>query len=429
MDAHLLSEIKLTNPWLEDPTRAILDLSEYIQRKQTKVLLSHEWDKQWLILIGPRRAGKTTLGKYLCSQLNESKRFDNTLYLNCDYLSIRQALDSPLGIIALQKHFKLLRPIIFIDEVQRLENPGLLLKAIADLQLPIKLIATGSSQLEIKSKIQEHLTGRQFAVHIYPLSSQELGSAFDWEESSIFGNYPQVLASNEKRMELAQLYEAYVRKDIVEILKIGKPDILQNLLTLIAHSSGQLVNFSQLSIDCKVSSKTIQNYLSILEQTFVLSAIQPFVGNKRTEITSNPIYYFIDNGFRNHALGNFTPLSSRNDNGLLVESLVFQELLKYKVQSFMHFSIHYWRTKSGAEVDFVLFKNQDTFIPLEVKFQNLPHPAITRGYRSFLQAYKPKNGIVINKNILESVYFDDCLVHFIPLSHLNRLWDHLALLN
>ncbi len=429
MDIHFLSEVKLTNPWLEDPTREVIDLSEYIQRQQTQVLLSNEWDKQWLILIGPRRAGKTTLGKYLSLQLKDSKRFDGILYLNCDYFSIRQFLSSPLGIISLQKHFKLNHPIIFIDEVQRLENPGLLLKAIADLQLPIKLIATGSSQLEIKSKIQEHLTGRQFAVHIYPLSSQELSSSFDWEEAAIFGSYPQVLASKEKRMELAQLYEAYVRKDIVEILKVGKPDILQNLLILIAHSAGQLVNFNQLSIDCKVSSKIIQNYLSILEQTFILYPIQPFVGNKRTEITSNPIFYFIDNGFRNHALGNFTPLSSRNDNGLLVENLIFQELLKYKVQNFMHFTIHYWRTKSGAEVDFVLFKNWDNFIPIEVKFQNLPHPAITRGYRSFLQAYHPKIGIVINKNILDSAEFDGCLVHFIPLSHLNLLWGYLADLN
>lgn len=423
MNEQLLSQIKLTNPWLEDPSREILDLSEYMPRLQTEHLLSPEWDKQWLILLGPRRAGKTTLGKYLSLRFKQSERFDGLLYLNCDYYLIRQFLDSPLAIKELQKHFHLKKPVIFIDEVQRLENPGLLLKMIVDLELPMKMIATGSSQLEIRSKVQEFLTGRQLSTIILPLSSQELGAKFDWEKLALYGSYPQVVTSSEKNMQLGQLYDDYIKKDIVDILKIGKPDILQKLLVLIAHSSGQLVNFNQLSTDCGVTIKTIQHYLSILEMTFVIQRIQPFVGNKRTEITSNPIYYFIDNGFRNYALANFTPLQSRMDNGLLIQNLIFQELLKFKVQCFLNFSIHYWRTKSGAEVDFVLYKNPENFIPIEVKFQNLPYPAITRAYRSFLAAYQPLFGVVINKNIMAEAEFEGCKVHFIPLSQLRTLFD------
>ena len=304
----MLSQIKLTNPWLENPALEILNLADYIPRLQAEKLLSSEWDKQWLILVGPRRAGKTTLGKYLSLSLKNSNRFDQILYLNCDYALIRQFLDSPLAIIELQKQFELQKPVIFIDEVQRLRNPGLFLKMIADLELPIKMIATGSSQLEIRSKVQEHLTGRHLSAEILPLSLQELGLKFAWDKQALFGSYPQVVTSSEKNMQLEQLYEDYIKKDIVEILKVGKPDILQKLLILIAHSSGQLVNYNQLATDCGVTSKTIQHYLSILEKTFVLERIQPFVGNKRTEITSNPIYYFIDNGFRNHALANFSAL-------------------------------------------------------------------------------------------------------------------------
>jgi uncharacterized protein len=386
-------------------------------------LLSFEWDLQWIILIGPGRAGKTTLGKYLSLRFKESKRFDQILYLNCDYYLIRQFLDSPLAIVELQKHFQLKRPIVFIDEVQRLENPGLLLKMIADLGLPIKMIATGSSQLEMRSKVQEFLTGRQLSTEVLPLSSQELGSKFDWEKQGLYGSYPQIVTSSEKNMQLEQLYEDYIKKDIVDILKVGKPDILQKLLTLIAHSSGQLVNFNQLATDCGVTIKTIQNYLSILEKTFVLERIQPFVGNKRTEITSNPIYYFIDNGFRNHALSNFSALDSRNDNGFLIQNLIFQELLKFKVQNFLNFSIYYWRTKSGAKVDFVLSKNLETSIPIEVKFQNLPRPVVTRSYRSFLSAYQPRFGVVINKNLTAEAEFEGCKVHFISLNQLGVLFD------
>ncbi len=425
MDKQLISQITLTNPWLDNPSKEILNLTEYKQRVQTEKLLSPEWDQQWLLLIGPRRAGKTTLGKYLSHLFRESGRFEQLFYLNCDYMHVRQFLDSPLALTQLLEFFNLKKPIVFIDEVQRLKNPGLLLKAIADLDLPIKMLASGSSQLEIKSKVQEFLTGRQLSTLILPLSLPELGDDFSWMEQSIYGSYPQVVGSTEKQMQLTQLYDAYIQKDIVEILKVGKPDILQKLLLLIAHSSGHLVNYNQLATDCGVTIKTVQNYLSILEQTFVLSRLQPFVGNKRVEVTSNPIYYFIDNGFRNQALSNFSSLESRNDVGLLIESLVFQEILKYKVQNFLSFNIHYWRTKSGAEVDFVLFKNLDTFIPVEVKYQNLSRAAITRSYRSFLQAYRPSVGVILNRNIIDVVEFEGCEVHFIPF---DRLGEALKLL-
>jgi uncharacterized protein len=78
------------------------------------------------------------------------------------------------------------------------------------------------------------------------------------------------------------------------------------LLTLLAHISGQLVNYNQLATDCRVSIPTIQSYWNILEKTFIIKKITPFVGNKRKEIVSNPIYYFSDNGFRNQALRNLT---------------------------------------------------------------------------------------------------------------------------
>ena len=428
MDKRLLSQVYLLNPWLEDRSIPVLQIEEYRPRLQSDAMLLPTWDKQWLILVGPRRAGKTTLGKYLSSQFIDSGRFEQLLYLNCDLLAVRQYLKDPLAVVELIKTLGLKNPVLFIDEVQRLENPGLLLKAIADLELPIKMIASGSSQLEIRSKVQEFLTGRQLAATILPLSCLELGHEFCWDDQALWGSYPQIVASTQKQMELAQIYENYIRKDIIEILKISKPDVLQKLLTLLAHSSGQLVNYNQLATDCQVTIKTIQNYLSILEQTYVISRIQPFVGNKRSEVTSNPVYYFIDNGFRNHALSNFTPVSGRQNSGLLLESLVFQEILKFKIQNFLNFDIHYWRTTSGAEVDFVLKQGIETIIPIEVKFQTLIKPAISRSYRSFLQAYQPPFGIIINKNQIGEVEFEGCKVHFLPIEDLPSLFDRLEIL-
>jgi predicted AAA+ superfamily ATPase len=420
MKNQLIELIYQANPWLNNPQFPILK-DGYIQRLQTEKLLLPEWDNLWLVLVGPRQAGKTTLAKYISHELIKEKRFDTLLYLNCDLFEIRQWLTTPLFINEACDTFHLQNPIILIDEVQRLENPGLLLKACADLQLNIKMIATGSSQLEIKSKVQEYLTGRHIESLILPLSYQEIGTIN--ESQLIYGCYPAIVKSNEKPILLRQIYQDYITKDIIEILKVSKPDSMQKLIMLIAHSSGQLVNYNQLATDCGISYITLQNYLSILENTYTISHVTPFVGNKRKEITSNPIYYFVDNGFRNQSLQNLSlSLDMRQDIGLLIQSAVFQELLKFKVQHFYDFNIHFWRTQNGAEVDFVLYKNENCIIPIEVKFIMLNQPKISRSFRSFIEAYQPKFGFIITKDFNKKIMMDHCEVHFISFWRLFELF-------
>ena len=218
-----------------------------------------------------------------------------------------------------------------------------------------------------------------------------------------------------------------IAKDIIEILKVGKPDAMQKLVTLIAHSSGQLVNYNQLAADCQVSVPTLQNYLSILENTYTIVRVTPFVGNKRKEITSNPIFYFIDNGFRNQALHNLSvDLDARQDVGLLIQSAIFQELLKFKVQKFYDFNLHFWRTQSGAEVDFVLYKNEQCIIPIEAKFRTMNAPVVTRAFRSFIDAYQPRHGFFITKDYNKKIIINHCDVHFISFSRLLDLFDRLS---
>ncbi len=422
MNVELINEIQQVNKWLVSDRKNVFFQEDYVPRLQEPTLLNSEWEKYWTILIGPRRAGKTTLGKHLAQQILNQPRFETLLYLNCDLPAIRKHFHSPTLLQALFTEFKLTRPIVFIDEAQRLENPGLLLKAIVDLHLPIKLIASGSSQLEMKSNIQEYLTGRELESVVLPFSCHELKDKISMEQILTYGTYPQIIQTNQKKRVLFQLYNRYIKKDIIEILKLSKPDVLEKLIVLIAHSSGQLVNYQQLATDCRVSSPTIQAYLDILENTYILAKIKPFSGNKRTEITNNPKYYFIDNGFRNQALRNFTSPENRTDIGLLVESLVFQELFKYKTQHFYDFDIFYWRTKSGAEVDFIAYKNEGAFIPIEVKYRRMLKPMISRGYRSFLAAYQPKQAIIVTHSYLGEITIDNTCIYFIPLEYLHRIF-------
>lgn len=426
MNDTLIQLIHQANPWLLKPDTPILE-DHFIPRIQAQELLSAEWDKLWLILVGPRQAGKTTLAKFVSKTLIQQKCFSQLLYLNCDLLEIRRWITTPLFIKEAMDEFQLHRPIILIDEAQRLENPGLLLKACADLNLDIKMMATGSSQLELKSKVQEFLTGRHLEVLVLPLSYQEIGKI---EESElIYGCYPAIVTSHEKAILLRQIYEDYVTKDIIEILKISKPDIMQKLITLIAHSSGQLVNYSRLAADCQVSIGTIQHYLSILKHTYTVEHVRPFVANKRKEVTTNPVFYFIDNGFRNQSLHNLTNLDTRSDVGLLIQNAVFQELLKFKVQHFYDFTINFWRTLHGAEVDFIIYKNENCVIPVEVKYRTFHQPQISRSFRSFVQAYSPRVGFIITKNFNKKIQVESCEVTLISFSRflvfLNQLQEAL----
>lgn len=422
MDSTLLEVIYQQNPWLESNDNTLITGKNYVPRLQYDFLCQKDWDSLWTVIVGPRQAGKTTLGKFLCAQLIKEKRFDHLLYLNCDYREIRKWLNSSNFITEAEQSLKIKNYILFIDEVQRLESPGLLLKIIADLKLPIKMIASGSSQLEIKSKVQEHLTGRQLECLVLPLSVREIGSR-EYQSVLQFGSYPQIYLAKQKQIFLQELFNNYIQKDIVEFLQVRKPDILVQLLGLLAHSSGQLINYQQLANDCRIKIDNLRNFIDILEKTYVIKMIKPYVGNKRTELTSNPICYFIDNGFRNQSLNNFSPIETRTDNGLLVENYFFQELYKYLTQERKNGQIHYWRTKAGAEVDFVLKMSFETVVPIEVKFRNSVGLNLTRGYKSFLEAYEPKLGFVITKDQMGTITHLKSEIHFVPITNLQNLFE------
>ena len=100
---------------------------------------------------------------------------------------------------------------------------------------------------------------------------------------------------------------------------------------------------------------------------------------------------------------------------------MFQELFKYRQQRFYDFDIYFWRTKSQAEVDFVLYKNAEYFVPIEVKYAKMKQPQLTRGFRSFIEAYKPQYGMVITHSLIDSIVIDGCHVSFVPVEQINKM--------
>jgi predicted AAA+ superfamily ATPase len=387
-----------------------------IKRELLSELIEHLEQKEISLIVGPRQAGKTTLMNLLKEVV--TKKGKKTLYLNLDIEADKQYFVS---------QEQLLRKIrldigdhgyLFIDEIQRKENAGLFLKGLFDMNLPYKWIVSGSGSVELKEKIHESLAGRKRMFELTTLSWTEFvnyKTRYQYEDNLLefyslesaksqalleeylnFGGYPRVVLEErmeEKRKIIAELYQSYLVKDIVELLGVQKSNSFTALTRIMASQIGKMVNINELSSTLGIHKTTINQYLWYMEQTFFIEKVTPFFKNIRKEITKAPVYYFSDMGMRNYALGTFGTSIPISDPGFLFQNFVFAILKKLTRSSSLQ--IHYWRTMNKAEVDFVIDKVTDT-VPIEVKYQNLTKPNLARSFQSFISNYQPKKAFVIH---------------------------------
>ena len=145
--------------------------------------------------------------------------------------------------------------------------------------------------------------------------------------------------------------------------------------------------------------------------------MRPYHTNKVKEITKSPVYYFTDLGFRNFVLGEFGTASGKSEAGFLFQNLVFLEL--YALSGKNAWSLHYWRTADGAEVDFVIDR-KNSLLPVEVKYPTLSTPQITRSMRSFIEKYAPVEAWVVSPAYRNEMEVDSCLVKFVPFGEVIR---------
>ncbi len=305
--------------------------------------------------------------------------------------------------------------------------------------MPHKFIVSGSGSLELKEKIHESLVGRKRLFELNPVSLEEFlnyrtGYRYEGrlslfcelhpdeaaallQEYLNFGGYPRVITATtqqEKRWTIGEIFNGYLERDVSYLIRSDRVGIFRDLIRLLAAQIGSLINYSELSNTLGLSLATIKNYLWYAEKTFILRRITPFFRNIRKEISRAPVYYFYDLGLRNYAVGLFGQLEHPQERGFVFENLVFNilcEKLRYTGAS-----IHFWRTKEGAEVDFVVNFVRE-IIPIEVKFQKFRAPKISRALRSFIRKYQPSQAFVINQNLKASLEIDKTVVFFRPI------WD------
>lgn len=309
-----------------------------------------------LVLYGPRRVGKTTL-----LQTWLSKETGKILSLSGDDLDDRALLQRQSK-SHIQTYFSAY-DILFIDEVQEVEDAGKILKLIIDTLPELKIVITGSSSIGIKSNVGEPLVGRQFVEMMYPISVNELAKDEGWatverslDDFLVFGMYPEVrnLTTSSHKIEyLIQLRDGYLFKDILSSEQVRNSRTLLSLLQLIAYQIGKEVSFDELAKQLGISKNTVIRYLDLLEKTFVIVSFNAFSRNLRKEVSKSKRYYFLDLGIRNAVINNFQPFHTRSDQGEVWENFLVVERLKQLTYTKVHRNFHFWRTYDQQEIDWV----------------------------------------------------------------------------
>lgn len=307
-----------------------------------------------VILYGARQVGKTTLLRRL-----QENRHEQSIYLNCDEPDIRLSLSnvSSTEIRALFGKAKL----VFLDEAQRVSNIGLTLKLAVDNFPDIQIIATGSSSFELSDHITEPLTGRKFELHLFPLSMEELRHDYTemeiqrlLEHRMLYGMYPEIVRNYGEELDrLKEISRSYLYKDVLQYQQIKNPAILEKLLQALALQMGSEVSYNELAGLLGIDKKTVDSYIRILEQAFIIFPLQPFSRNLRNELKKLRKIYFVDTGIRNALINNFNPLSLRQDAGALWENFMISERLKKNSNENRMVSMHFWRTHQQQEIDLI----------------------------------------------------------------------------
>lgn len=309
--------------------------------------------KKTVVIYGARQVGKSSLLQMMWGGNPD------VLWLNGEDAQTRTLLEN--------FNIERLRAILFgrktmiIDEAQNILNIGLQLKRIKDSMPDVQVIATGSSSFDLANKINEPMTGRKIEIKMFPLCHQELVNHFGTFEADkqlehrlVFGNYPEVVCSQGMERELlANLSSSYLYKDILTWEQIKKSERLTKLLQALALQIGSQVSYTELGQICGLDNKTVERYIALLEQAFIIFRLPSFARNIRNELKFSKKIYFYDLGIRNALIGNFSALDVRNDVGQLWENYLISERVKACSYNGFYGRHYFWRNHQQAEIDLI----------------------------------------------------------------------------
>ncbi len=369
-----------------------------------------------VILLGARQVGKTTLIEPFVEKVGG-------VLLNCDIEVDRSRLlaASALSPEAAMQLLGVTR-LLVIDEAQNLPEIGQIVKGWYDAKVPVKIILLGSSSLDLLDQTAEPLTGRNEKLYLTPLLFSEVLKSQSWYsphvtkrmfkeqfapqvqallmQQMVYGSYPATTTAEDKEKYLLNLTSDYLLRDVLHGGLVKSPRPIKRLLSALAHQAGSEVVVSKLSGDLDISRPTIENYLEILERSYVIFRLDAYSTNQRKEIGKNDKIFFWDTGVRNALLKEFSLSPQRSDIGSLFENWTVAEVAKRNLTEGGKNNLFFWRKTQGSEVDLVV-KGTETLKAYEFKWSK---SSATKGSRSFENTYGIPAEILTKDTIVDLLW-------------------------
>jgi uncharacterized protein len=347
-------------------------------------ILKLPFSKKSLFLFGPRQTGKTTLVKNLLSQYDHQVidllKHDVFFKYKSDPSLLRRELEYTLE--GKRKFY------VFIDEIQKC--PELLdeVHSLIEQHSPkLKFILTGSSARKLKKASTNMLGGRAWRFFLFPLTHIEFGKQFNLDKILHKGSLPPIVNESTKDAfrTLKAYVEVYLKEEILDEAIVRNIGVFSRFLEIAADQSGGIVNYSTISRETGVSSKTIKNYYEILEDTLIIIKLEPYLKSARKRLIAHPKYYLFDTGVINTIIGKTSKGPQRGTSyyGTLFEHFIILEVHRLLNYAEISAKCYYWRSSHGAEVDLIV-ELEDKLLAIEIKSSPNVKPANLKGLRSFV---------------------------------------------
>jgi len=387
--------------------------SDMIQRTIQTELVRLAKQFPVITVTGPRQSGKTTLVQM---------QFPDHAYCNLEHPETRKlALSDP------NAFFELYPAPVIIDEVQRAPELLSYIQVRADASSKKgQYILTGSHQMALREAVSQSLAGRTALLELLPLSIEELTAAgieLTRDEYIFQGFYPRIYAEQQDVRTLYRNYfQTYVERDVRQILQVKDLSLFEQFIRLLAGRTGQVLNLHSLGNEIGVAGKTLKEWVSVLEASFIVLRLPPYFENFGKRITKSPKLYFTDTGLLCYLLGIEKPEQVMRDPafGHLFENLVVIEALKTRMNQGLDANLYFFRDNNRQEVDLV-YKKGRTLFPVEIKAAMTWSPDFLRGIEYFNRTVpESAKGTVIYSGELQPELKNASVIHFKRTAELFR---------
>lgn len=339
-----------------------------------------------IVLLGPRQTGKSTL----------LKSFDPDLTIDlADEFTFREHLKDPRLLRAQTEALKF-DGLVFIDEIQRIPSMLNTVQSLMDHKRGLRFLMTGSSARKLKRGQVNLLPGRVFRYDLFPLTFWELADKWDLIKALTIGTLPEIYLQEYGADLISHYIDTYLREEIQAEAITRNVAAYARFLDLAAESSGQIINYSQLSSDSEIPKETLRRYFDILADTLLVHRLPGYTDIKGSrKAIQKEIFLFFDMGVRNAVLGQHRNVFSPTEMGKLFEQWFILQIIAFNSYYQKGWKLFFYRDDLKQEVDLIIDRGKDV-MAIEIKYSERYNQGHLNGLKAFASyAKKPVHSILI----------------------------------